>query len=130
VQRCCLFLLLLPSPSSYLTINLDMALSHQLKQYKKSIISLGWLWQKDSKPFLASSEWPTEILSCPPSFKFNPEAEDHDRDLDEFSPLPDSVFMLDDRHAAFLEAQAKAEEDDVERMLHLVDQREELKPPS
>jgi len=45
-------------------------------------------------------------------------------DLDDFGPIPDPVLEVDDRHVSFLEGEDAADDDEVERIVALVDQTE------
>jgi hypothetical protein len=90
------------------------------------MISLGQLWQKDTKGWLSSSTWPEELASHPQDPHWD-EADESTLDLEDFSPTPDTVFELDDRHVTFLEEQEKVEEGEVERIVSLVDQVDPMK---
>jgi hypothetical protein len=89
--------------------------------YQTYIISLGCQWKKDTREFIATSLWPTAIVSDPSPSDVVSETDNDSLDLDDFSPLPESMLELDDRHVAFLEGQDTVERDEVERILSLAD---------
>lgn len=64
--------------------------------------------------------WPKALrLEKAKASQVNDEASDSDDDL---GPIPDSVLEVDDWHAFFLEEEDAADDDEVERIISLVDQ--------
>jgi hypothetical protein len=87
------------------------------------LIRLGQQWRNQTEPFLEAASWPDSLGLEGPS-EIDDEDEDPTSGLDGFGPEPDSVLEVDDRHASFLEEEDTADDDEVERIVALVDQTE------
>jgi hypothetical protein len=81
------------------------------------LIANQWRW--DTSNFLPFSHWPNGIEGEPVSH-LDEEDDNTFVELGDYSPLPDTVFQLDDQHVMFLEEQEKEEEGEVERLVTLV----------
>ena len=97
---------------------LDASFHHQLELREKHLLQLGQQWKNETEPFLEAASWPKQ-LHLKTASKLDDE--DVESDSDDFGPVPDSVFEVDDRHVSFLEEEGQVDEDEVERMVALVD---------
>ena len=103
---------------------LDLPLRYQLEQLRDSTIALGQQWHKDIGPFGSNQAWPrilqkNKLLSALDMGDF----EDQDDELDFEAlglPLTDTL-ELDEQHAQFLESKKREEEDEVERLVGLLE---------
>jgi hypothetical protein len=104
----------------------DVPFHQQLELHERHLIQLGQQWRNETEAFLEAASWPKAL-----GLKKAPQHDDDDdsdsesiADLDDFGPVPDSILQVDDRHVSFLEEEEAAEDDEVERIVALVDQTE------
>lgn len=101
----------------------DGPLLYQLHQHRDSLITLGLTWLRHVQEFSPITNWPTclhhQEVVADATFDYL----DHESlDLADFSSLPEDILELDDQHAAFLEeSQYKKEEDEVDRLVALIE---------
>ena len=102
---------------------IDGPLLYQLRQHRDSLITMGSMWYMHVGEFSPLTDWP----ACLHHQKVVADAtcddlDDESLDLADFSSLPEDMLQLDDQHADFLEeSQYKKEEDEVERLVTLIE---------
>ena len=103
----------------------DVPFRRQLELHEKYLVQLGQQWRNETEAFLEAASWPKAL-----GLKGVSQCDDDDDDdssisnLDDFGPVPDSVLEVDDRHVSFLEEEEGVDDDEVERIVTMVDQAE------
>jgi len=105
----------------------DMTFHQQLELHERHLVQLGQQWWNEMETFLEDASWP-KALGLKKASQCDDDDDNDDgesiSDLDDFGPVPNSVLQVDDRHVSFLEEEEAADDNEVERIVALVDQTE------
>lgn len=100
---------------------IDTPLLYQLHKHREALTTLGSTWYCQVRDFTSISVWPSAVQSHKLKTTSAVDKNDDDWwDLDDFDPLAEDTFELDDQHAAFLEDDHHKEEDEVEQLVILL----------